>query len=336
MKGWVQVLLGIILVALLLQCGVYIRGKALLSYMPFNIPPPGGALPQLPEVTQDPATERQTEQPNATGLHRHHPYPFLINPPDACAPAPELVIVVVTAVAHFGDRQAVRDTWGSYAADAGHNTSLVFLLGTTPSAELQARLVNESEQHGDIVQEDFVDSYRNLTLKSVALLKWVTVYCNASTYVLKADDDMYVNVSNLLAALRAESEKHQAFVMGHVFVGARPVQNKDSKWYTPVEVFGEKVYPRYTSGTSYAMSTSAARLLYRASAEVPFFWLEDIYITGLCSRKAGVIVVHHGGFTYKKPDIDGCHFRRAITGHRYSAADKRSIFRLVNDPKLKC
>lgn len=30
---------------------------------------------------------------------------------------------------------------------------------------------------GDIIQENFLDSYNNLTLKSILLLKWVTNNC---------------------------------------------------------------------------------------------------------------------------------------------------------------
>lgn len=44
--------------------------------------------------------------------------------------------------------------------------------------ELQLRLVNESEVYGDIIQESFIDSYNNLTLKTIMMLKWVTNNCD--------------------------------------------------------------------------------------------------------------------------------------------------------------
>ena len=214
--------------------------------------------------------------------------------------------------------------------------SLVFLLGATSSKNQQAMLEKESRQHGDIVQEDFVDSYRNLTLKSVAMLKWVNLHCSSATFVLKSDDDMYVNVTNLLSALRRERESRPAFVLGHVFTGARPVLDKKSKWYTPKEDFDENVYPRYTSGTAYSMTLTAARRLYQASAQIPFFWLEDIYITGLCRRKADMEALHNWGFSYQKASVDGCRFRKVITDHKHNAAEKREIFKKVHDPSLKC
>jgi hypothetical protein len=58
-------------------------------------------------------------------------------------------------------------------------------------------LTNESQNYGDILQESFLDSYANLTLKSVMLLKWFTRECDKVPYVLKTDDDMYINLKQL-------------------------------------------------------------------------------------------------------------------------------------------
>lgn len=54
---------------------------------------------------------------------------------------------------------------------------VVFLVGQTPSNETQARIVTEAEQFGDLIQESFLDSYNNLTLKTIMMLKWVTANC---------------------------------------------------------------------------------------------------------------------------------------------------------------
>lgn len=56
----------------------------------------------------------------------------------------------------------------------------LFLLGQSSSAnntELQSKIDDESVLHGDIIQESFIDSYNNLTLKSIMLLKWVVSNC---------------------------------------------------------------------------------------------------------------------------------------------------------------
>lgn len=60
---------------------------------------------------------------------------------------------------------------------------LVFLLGLPPSqnkTEVQDRIDYEVEKYGDVIQENFIDSYNNLTLKSIMMLKWVKHNCNNS------------------------------------------------------------------------------------------------------------------------------------------------------------
>ncbi|XP_025084507.1 beta-1,3-galactosyltransferase 1-like isoform X3 [Pomacea canaliculata] len=344
-----QVVLGIIVVGVLVHYAIYFNNRQILQIHSdilqttprqlrkgnWNIYQMSGITQNLSRNTSDSmllGNSSKNTSSSALNIVNPHSFSYIINEPTACTAYTELIIGVITAVQNFDDRMAVRSTWGSKAA-AGYNVTVVFILGAG-QPNLQAQLMAESDKYHDIIQEDFVDSYRNLSIKSVALLKWVITYCNSSKYMLKADDDMYVNVQNLVQALRSESRTD--FVMGHSFIGAKPVQNKNSKWYTPLEDFNEKVYPKYTSGTAYAMSTKASSLLYQASLEIKLFWLEDIYITGLCARRAGVSVVHNGGFNYQKLNASGCVFRKAITGHQYSAEEKLSIHTQVNDPKLKC
>lgn len=54
---------------------------------------------------------------------------------------------------------------------------ILFLLGQTASNETQAKINTESEVYGDVIQESFLDTYNNLTLKTVMMLKWVNKNC---------------------------------------------------------------------------------------------------------------------------------------------------------------
>jgi len=51
-------------------------------------------------------------------------------------------------------------------------------LTSVPGAE--EALDTEDDQHGDIVQGNFDENYRNLTLKSLTDLDWVIDYCPAA------------------------------------------------------------------------------------------------------------------------------------------------------------
>lgn len=102
---------------------------------------------------------------------------------------------VTSAPANFRRRIAIRETWadvtafnhsvfktlhygaeGSYrkAVDSRKRIQVTFLLGTTKNHSIQAGIDEESRISQDILQENFVDSYQNLTLKSLFMLKWAT------------------------------------------------------------------------------------------------------------------------------------------------------------------
>ena len=53
------------------------------------------------------------------------------------------------------------------------------------------------ELFGDLIVAESQDTYNNLTLKTMAIMEWVSTYCNKAGYVLKTDDDMFINVPNL-------------------------------------------------------------------------------------------------------------------------------------------
>ncbi|XP_059058851.1 uncharacterized protein LOC131852224 [Achroia grisella] len=193
---------------------------------------------------------------------------------------------------------------------------LVFLLGLPGhdnDSTVQSKIDEEVTKYGDIIQEGFIDSYNNLTLKSIMMLKWITNKCGESVhYILKTDDDMYINVPSLVLNLKNRSREYdekvargykekEHLLIGDLICGARPVLDSNNKWYSPRYMFGGRVYPRYLSGTGYVLSADAAPPLYQAALRTTYFHLEDIYITGMCALRAKPRVVPRDdpGFTYQ-------------------------------------
>ena len=103
----------------------------------------------------------------------------------------------------FEKRNSVRETWQTF--EQTHPVKIVFVLGLPPleqTEELQKRLEFESRQHGDILQEGFVDTYQNLTLKSMFVLKFSVNFLQYKTdWIMAIDDDSYVNIPQLLSFL---------------------------------------------------------------------------------------------------------------------------------------
>lgn len=80
---------------------------------------------------------------------------------------PSTIIMVHTARSHFQQRYAIRNTWGSIKIFKKWHLHLIFLLGSDPMSSLgfDARLSNESNEHGDMIMGNFIDSYGNLSYK---------------------------------------------------------------------------------------------------------------------------------------------------------------------------
>jgi len=70
---------------------------------------------------------------------------------------------------------------GQLTTGAMPEVRLAFIFGRLSSVRGAEEALNvESGRYGDIVQGNFVDSYRNLTLKSLTDLDWVVDHCPAA------------------------------------------------------------------------------------------------------------------------------------------------------------
>ncbi|PNF41613.1 hypothetical protein B7P43_G10450 [Cryptotermes secundus] len=231
------------------------------------------------------------------------------------------------AVANFKARAAIRETWASAPSMTNSSSSIkvAFLLGDPDNSTLQELVEEESLQYSDIIQEGFVDSYNNLTLKSVMMLKWVTTNCHSVWYIMKTDDDMFVNINNLVSLLKVRNMSN--LLVGALICGARPISDTQNKWYAPHYMYQGTLYPNYLSGTGYIMSRDVVLRLYHAALKTPLFHLEDVYLTGLCAHAAGIRPRHHPAFTYNKRKLDACLYKdkTVITSHRVNSSELRKV-----------
>lgn len=123
------------------------------------------------------------------------------------------------------------------------------------SVVVQDELNEEFAHNNDIIQESFIDSYANLTVKSVMLLKWFTQVCDngdrSPQYVMKTDDDMYINLAKLYEIVK--TNKKPNLLTGSLICNAIPIKDPYNKWFVPNYMFSERRYPNYLSGTAYLM-----------------------------------------------------------------------------------
>ncbi|XP_015917087.2 beta-1,3-galactosyltransferase 1 [Parasteatoda tepidariorum] len=258
--------------------------------------------------------------------HYVHPekHTALILPKSQCTGDVFIVVVICSAVPNFESRSAIRRSWGQNGVSQ-RNT--YFLLGRSPNDDINAAVATESRKYSDIIQEDFLDTYNNLTLKSVMLLKWVKEHCGNARYVMKTDDDMFVHVPNLVKALEIKMEPN--LLLGCYLNDSIPNRDRSSKYYVPESFFPDQYYPPYLSGTGYVFSGDTVSGLYRASLEVEFFHLEDVFITGVCASRIGLQPRHDGRFLYKNDEKkkDCCTLQSLITAHKISPEELLQIWK---------
>ncbi|XP_034252647.1 beta-1,3-galactosyltransferase 1-like [Thrips palmi] len=272
---------------------------------------------------------------------------------------PFLVVVVCSAVQNFEARKVIRETWASSGSTVGKESNrsnevledppkdvfVVFLLGDPDNATLQSIVEEESRRYGDIVQEGFIDSYNNLTVKSVMLLKWVTQRCSNALYVMKTDDDTMVSLASLQsflmlhqASIAKPNSRKVPLLTGNLICGAKPILDSTDKWYMPRYIFSGRTYPNYLSGSGYVMSQEAVQALYDAAQRVSLIPLEDVYITGQCAVFAGIRPAGHPGFSLGKRPMSTCSLGnpQVITTHRLNPRELKEAWDLSRMSTAHC
>jgi len=272
----------------------------------------------------------------------------ILTPPQICNPEnpftfPDLIVVVCSAVANFDARTAIRNSWAQ-DQNTLKGVRVIFLLGQEENSTHDELVREEADFHGDILQESFIDTYANLTVKSVMLLKWFTNTCDISSkmrtnYVLKTDDDMYVNLPKLVQLVRENRKPN--LLMGCLICNAVPIKDPHNKWFNPRYMFNEKKYPNYLSGTGYLMHRDTAVQLYSVALSTPLFHLEDIYMTGILARKARIRPIDNIGFSYVRRTLNSCLIKQSITTHQIKHKEMLDIYKKLKKsigakcPKLK-
>ena len=249
-------------------------------------------------VTSDITTAKITATARAISCDKcfKRPYPFIINSDSICHgltnSSVSLLVFILTTHNQQERRDVLRNTWASLSRN---NTSpffrYVFLLGSS-GKESGQKLQAENNIHHDMVQQNFSDSYRNLTLKTMMGFEWFTWFCSQASYVMKTDDDVYINVTNILRL--AQQPKMQNKILGCCSKLDYPIRFK-SKWTVTLREYPQKTYPGFCHGVGYVMSKKVAKDIHFISEQVPFLYLEDVYI-GLCAHRLRVPVQPVPGF----------------------------------------
>ena len=227
-------------------------------------------------------------------IHKHK-FLYLLNNKTICQSEGGvfLLIYVLSSRKNKVSREIIRKTWGSVRVYRGKHVRVVFLTGHKQDG-YELSLKRQSSQYGDIIEGSFVDSYENLTYKSVMGLHWVNNFCNNTRFILKTDDDVVVNIYKILHFLIEidnDPTKNTGFLYCNVEggrQGAVPIRRSNSKFYMNTTDYKYDLYPPYCHGPGYVFSIDVAVKLLNSTKIVPFFKFEDVFM-GFCIKAAGIV-----------------------------------------------
>ncbi|MEE6501314.1 hypothetical protein FKM82_004122 [Ascaphus truei] len=271
-------------------------------------------------------------------------YRYLINNKEKCRAQDVLLLLFVkTSPENRRRRDAIRQTWGNehyIRSQYTANIKIVFALGVhknpMESNLLQKELVAENKKYNDLVQQDFFDTFHNLTMKLLLQFRWVNAYCPHAKFIMSADDDIFIHTPNLVSYLQhLDRVGVQDFWIGRVHRGSPPIRNKNSKYYVPYDMYPWTSYPDYTAGAAYVISRDVAVKVYEASLVLnTSIYIDDVFM-GICATRMGVVPQYHTFFSGEgKAPYHPCIYNRMMTSHGH-LEDIHHLWKEATDPKVK-
>lgn len=214
---------------------------------------------------------------------------LLLHDPSLCENTPNLpfIIYVHSAPENADRRQLLRQTYANPSLFKNRRFQVIFLLGLPKRRGVQEQVKAEFDKHRDIVQGYFIDDYRNMTLKAVMGLNWIKSHCKNAAFAIKVDDDTFLNIFEM-ASLLDQNANHSMLVVCPIWREGtmRILRERKScmKWCVTRREFPGEFYPRYCAGIGYALSQGLVQRMSEAAETTPFFWIDDVYVTGLLTQ----------------------------------------------------
>ncbi|XP_028128659.2 beta-1,3-galactosyltransferase 6 [Diabrotica virgifera virgifera] len=277
---------------------------------------------------------------------------------------PDIIILILSAPKNYEKRSIVRDTWLKLKSKLNEeNTFKVkhfFVIGNLflPKEE-SSKISSEQLQHSDILTLPVVDSYKNLTDKIKYSFQWLDTqydYGLGFKYVLKCDDDSFVNLDKLVVELMKIESKYlkriydkntEEYIISinyqqggrsedlnlywGYFNGNARIKNK-GKWKETNWIVSDRYVP-YALGGGYILSKGLISYISRNMKELKSFNSEDVSVGLWLSPVNNIVRIHDIRFDTEWTSR-GCKNYHLIT-HNVTPAEMKSFFEnLVKTSKM--
>ncbi|XP_069673698.1 beta-1,3-galactosyltransferase 6-like [Periplaneta americana] len=234
-----------------------------------------------------------------------------------------LIILILTSPVNVNRRNIIRDTWLSLF----NNDTVVkhyFVIGSDNLFE-DTRLRIEEEQsryHDLMLLPNVVDNYSSLTRKILEAFLWLHNRRDNFQYMLKCDDDSFVQVDKVVSELKTRKLKSEGSLYWGFFNGRAQVK-VSGKWKESDWILCDYYLP-YALGGGYVL---AQRLVHFIASNAEFLRLyksEDVSVGVWLSAVNDVHRKHDPRFDTEFVSR-GCSNSYLVT-HKHNEEDMKKMF----------
>ncbi|KAK3593019.1 hypothetical protein CHS0354_005382 [Potamilus streckersoni] len=244
---------------------------------------------------------------------------YVIDGHDYCnvSSPPSVLIFVLSLPKNTMERQAIRHTWGSVLNQSrpvfNISAKIVFMLGMmVDETKFDKVLQEESTAYKDIVQFNLTESRYNLTRKMINGLRWIKTYCRSVKYILKTDDDTFINVERFSNYLFTNPNINTRTIHGYLYGNGGAVL-RVGKYAVKEEELPSSFYPPYVSGTAYILPFDVISDMLRLVERLPYCPVDDAFMTGVLRVILDIKIRHSGSFTHvSETKLSPCQFNSKI------------------------
>ncbi|XP_075732756.1 beta-1,3-galactosyltransferase 1-like [Rhipicephalus microplus] len=174
--------------------------------------------------------------------------------------------------------------------------------------------IEESSVFDDLIRAIFEDTSKNQTLKSLLLLQWAHTFCLRVSFILKADDDTYMDLPRLIALLESKKAAFENSTRRRDSAGfllgkrpeSKPIDWNCQRYGIPA---GSTSVSTDLSGATYVMSGAIVGLMLRKALETPALHYENVFFAEIVVSKLNVRLFLSPCFVCCVEFTDPCAYR---------------------------
>ena len=238
----------------------------------------------------------------------------------------EILILVTSHIKHRHRRESIRASWGNQTRFVNYSRKynnarykVYFITGFLETNFHEAKI--ESSIYHDLLITDRTENYWDFSRRLMLGFLWTLEHCEFD-YLLKADDDVFVNVPNLFKLLYTDPfvlEHKDRLYVGKIYPRNAP-QRENSKWIVSKEEWALDYYPPFATGMGIILSRLILEKMRPHFDWKNPFRLDDVYIGMLVNRanidRIGIRVDKFDQFSGFNPAGE-CHYiRQAVIYHK--------------------